>query len=148
MVRRSTTSENLKLEHIPLADVRVAYEHIESDLHKVREKSYADWIPADVYASLRKAESDLHIGYMKDEYVGFLVTSFTTDSGGEPVLSIWAGYQKSGYNFLEEAMKRMDSIADEFNMTAIEFASSREGWSRLGEKLGYNKVCSLYRKET
>ena len=146
MVRRSTIN-GVVFEHIPVEDVRVAYERIEQDLHKIRKKSYADWIPADVYASLKKAESDLHIGYIKDEYVGFLVTCFTVDSGGEPVLSIWAGYQKPGYTFLEEAMDKMNKIAEKFNVTAIEFASSRKGWGKLANKLGYDMVCNLYRKE-
>ena len=47
MVRRSTIN-GVVFEHIPVVDVRVAYERIEQDLHKIKKKSYADWIPADL----------------------------------------------------------------------------------------------------
>ena len=50
MARRSTIN-GVVFEHIPVEDVRVAYERIEQDLHKVRKKTYADWIPADIYAA-------------------------------------------------------------------------------------------------
>ena len=50
-------------EYIPLEDVKVAYNTIEPDLRKVAAKSYADWIPADVYAALRKGSSELYMVY-------------------------------------------------------------------------------------
>ena len=147
MGRRSTTNGKLTLEHIPLEDIRCAYVRIEEGLHEITKKTYADWIPADVYASLKAGNSDVHIGYIKDEYAGFMVTSFTTDSGGEPVLFIWTGYQKPGYCFMEEAFGIMDKIAEEFNTTAIEFSSSRNGWKTIAKNLGYEMVTQLYRKE-
>ena len=58
MVRRSTIN-GVVFEHIPVEDVRVAYERIEQDLHKIRKKSYADWIPADIYAALKNGKTDL-----------------------------------------------------------------------------------------
>ena len=62
MVRRSTIN-GVVFEHIPVVDVRVAYERIEQDLHKIKKKSYADWIPADLYAALKAGNADLFIGF-------------------------------------------------------------------------------------
>ena len=42
---------------------------------------------------------------------------------------------------------QLDKIAEEFNTTAIEFSSSRNGWKKIAKNLGYEMVTQLYRKE-
>ena len=146
MVRRSTIN-GVVFEHIPVEDVRVAYERIEQDLHKIRKKSYADWIPADIYAALKSGNADLFMGYKKKYYVGFVVTSFIQDAGGQPTLFLWAMYQNPGFNDKDNGFIFLDTVAEEFNVSAIEFHSSRKGWTRAAKKHGYEVVTQVYKKE-
>ena len=146
MVRRSTIN-GVVFEHIPVEDVRVAYERIEQALHKIRKKSYADWIPADIYAALKSGNADLFMGYKKKYYAGFIVTSFIQDAGGQPTLFLWAMYQNPGFNDKDNGFIFLDTVAEEFNVSAIEFHSSRKGWARAAKKHGYEVITQIYRKE-
>ena len=49
---KSWTIKDTVFEYIPKEDIKAAYSNIEQDLKRVTQKSYADWIPADVYLSL------------------------------------------------------------------------------------------------
>ena len=146
MVRRSIIN-GVVFEHIPVEDVRVAYERIEQDLHKIRKKSYADWIPADIYAALKSGNADLFIGYEKEYYAGFIITSFIQDAGGQPTLFLWATYQNPGFKHKDNGFIFLDKMAEEFNISAIEFHSSRKGWGWASKKHGYEIVTQVYRKE-
>ena len=146
MVRRSTIN-GVVFEHIPVEDVRVAYERIEQALHKIRKKSYADWIPADIYAALKSGNADLFMGYKKKYYAGFIVTSFIQDAGGQPTLFLWATYQNPGFKHKDNGFIFLDKVAEEFNVSAIEFHSSRLGWTRAAKKHGYEVVAQVYKKE-
>jgi len=146
MVRRSTIN-GVVFEHIPVEDVRVAYERIEQDLHKIRKKSYADWIPADIYAALKIGNADLFIGYEKDYYAGFIITSFIQDSGGQPTLFLWATYQNPKFNHKDNGFIFLDKLAEECNVSAVEFHSSRKGWTKAAKRHGYEPVTQVYRKE-
>ena len=146
MVRRSTIN-GVVFEHIPVEDVRVAYERIEQDLHKIRKKSYADWIPADIYAALKTGSADLFIGYDKDYYAGFIVTSSIQDAGGQPTLFLWATYQNPKFNHKDNGFIFLDKLAEECNVSAVEFHSSRKGWTKAAKRHGYEPVTQVYRKE-
>jgi hypothetical protein len=146
MVRRSTI-DGVVFEHIPVEDVRYAYERIEQDLHKIRKKTYADWIPADIYAALKIGNADLFIGYDREYYAGFIITSFIEDASGQPTLFLWAAYQNPAYGHKDRGFIFLDNLAEEFNVSAIEFSSSRKGWARAAKKYGYEPVTEIYRKE-
>ena len=146
MVRRSTIN-GVVFEHIPVEDVRVAYERIEQDLHKIRKKSYADWIPADIYAALKVGNADLFIGYEKDYYAGFIITSFVQDGSGQPVLFLWATYQNPEFKHKDNGFIFLETLAEECNVSAVEFHSSRKGWAKTAKKHGYEPVAQVYRKE-
>ncbi len=146
MVRRSTIN-GVVFEHIPVEDVRVAYGRIEQDLHKIRKKAYADWIPADIYAALKIGNADLFIGYDKDYYAGFIVTSFIQDEGGQPTLFLWATYQNPEFKHKDNGFIFLDKLAEECNVSAVEFHSSRKGWTKAAKRHGYEPVTQVYRKE-
>ena len=146
MVRRSTIN-GVVFEHIPVEDVRVAYERIEQDLHKIRKKSYADWIPADIYAALKNGKTELFIAYEKEHYVGFIITSLVRDSGGQPVLFLWAEDQDSKFKNRDNGLVFMSNLAEELKVSAIEFSSTRKGWTRAAKIHGYEPVTQIYRKE-
>ena len=120
---------------------------IEADLRTVMRKSYSDWIPADVYASLREGKAELVVAYKKEQYAGFLVLSMLNDFSGEKKLFIWVAYANPKYNIVAETFKFLDNIAENSNLIAIEFDSSRSGWMRTAKQHGYEAITRTYRKE-
>jgi len=147
MVRRSTINGTI-FEYIPLEDIRCAYERIEQDLHKVKEKAYVDWIPADVYATLKVGNADLFIGYEKDNYVGFFIISILKNAGGEPYLFLWIGYSAKFKSELKDnGFLFLDKLAEEYKVSSIEFSSGRLGAERSSRKHGYKEIARTYRKE-
>jgi hypothetical protein len=146
MVQRLTIN-GISVEATPIEEVRCAYERIESDLNIIRKKSYSDWIPADVYLSLRTGRSTLYMFYKEDSYVGFLVCSISTDTSGELTLFVWATYQKPEYNYIEVGFEVLDKLALEKNAKAIEFHTSRPGWEKTAGAQGFKLTSYIYKKE-
>lgn len=145
MVWRSTTSA-LVLDWVPEAKLREAYERIENDLQYIREKSYADWIPADIYALLKSREADLYVAFEQDKYVGFLVVSLTKNKSGGSTLYIWATYQDPKCSHSKDGFLFLDQLAQKLDVSAIEFQSSRSGWGRVVKKYGFEEIGTIYRK--
>ena len=144
---RSSIINEVAFEAIPTEDVRAAYTNIEADLRTVMRKSYSDWIPADVYASLREGKAELVVAYKKEQYAGFLALSMLNDFSGEKKLFIWVAYANPKYNIVAETFKFLDNIAENSNLIAIEFDSSRSGWMRTAKQHGYEAITRTYRKE-
>ena len=146
MVQRLTIN-GISVEAIPIEEVRCAYERIEPDLNTIRKKSYSDWIPADIYLSLRNERSTLYMFYKEDLYVGFIVCSISTDKSGELTLFVWASYQKPEYNYLNAIFKFLEKVADDMKAVAIEFDSNRKGWEKIAPLHDFNLVTQTYRRE-
>ena len=144
---KSWTINGKVFEYIPLEDVKVAYNTIEPDLRKVAEKSYADWIPADVYAALRKGSSELYMVYEDNYYAGFVIVSILDDAGGEKTLYIWVAYSRPGYNIIGAGVEFLEGLIQNTSITGMEFHSDRSGWSRAAKKHGFKAVTTVYRKE-
>ena len=147
MVKSWTTNDGTVFEHIPLEDVKVAYNTIEKDLKKVTLKTYSDWIPADVYVSLRRAEADLYMAYKDEYYVGFFVTTIVRDFGGEKILFVWVAYSNPKYDNTEAGFEFLETLSKELDTTEIEFHSSRSGWAKKAEAYGYMPVMQVFKKE-
>tara|TARA_R100000458_G_scaffold53886_1_gene56517 strand:- start:6334 stop:6777 length:444 start_codon:yes stop_codon:yes gene_type:complete len=146
MVQRLTI-DGISIEEIPQDEVRYSFEKIEPHLKKIIKKSYSDWIPSDVYLSLRDEESDLYMFYDEDIYIGFIITQFIKNRSGEGTLFIWASYQKPEYNYRDIGFTFVDKLAEQLNAVAIEFASSRQGWKTEAPKAGYELISYTFRKE-
>jgi len=147
VMAKSWTIRNTVFEYIPVEDVRVAYKNIEDDLERVTSKSYADWIPADVYAALRNGSSELYMAYEKDYYAGFVIVSILNDSGGEKTLYIWVAYSVPKYNIIGAGVEFLEELIQNTAITGMEFHSNRPGWTRLANKHGFKAVTTIFKKE-
>lgn len=146
-MERSLTIRGVVFDAIPPEKIKAAYNIIEKDLQKVISKSYSDWIPADVYSSLRNKNSELVVAYEEENYAGFLVLSILNEFGGEKKLFVWVAYANPEYNIAEETFDFLSRAAKNSNLVAIEFDSSRSGWMRVAKQQGYKAISTTYRKE-
>jgi len=146
MVQRLTIN-GVSVEAIPASEVGYAYTTIEPDLQVIRNKSYSDWIPADIYLALRNSSATLYMFYKKDAYIGFVVCSIISDPSGEPTLFVWATYQKPEYNYVKAGFDFLDKLALEKNVRTIEFHTSRPGWAKTATTNGFKLTSYVYKKE-
>ena len=144
---KSWTIKDTVFEYIPKEDIKAAYSNIEQDLKRVTQKSYADWIPADVYAALRDGSSELYMAYKKDYYAGFVIVSVINDAGGEKTLHIWVAYSRPGYNIIGAGVEFLEELVKNTSITGMEFHSNRLGWSKTANLHGFKAVTTVYKKE-
>src|SRR3546814_17670238 len=62
---------------VPPAALRQHWPRILSSLCAVRAKTDNDWIPEDVYHSIKSGESACHLAYDGERYVGLLVSKIS-----------------------------------------------------------------------
>jgi predicted AlkP superfamily pyrophosphatase or phosphodiesterase len=147
MVERLTIRD-VCFETIPVKELRYNFSLIENDLFSIKAKSICDWSIADIYTSLKDGDSQLHLMYKEDEYVGFLVTQLLeNDLSKERTLHVWATFAKSEYNCRQEGFDFLDVLAENKEANLIEFSTSRTGWEKIGPMFGFDLVSYLYRKE-
>tara|TARA_Y100000361_G_scaffold77216_1_gene68335 strand:+ start:352 stop:774 length:423 start_codon:yes stop_codon:yes gene_type:complete len=137
----------VKFSKIHVDDLQFVYGYLEEKLKYITEKSYSDWVPADVYVALKTKEADLYIAYEKDKDVGFMVTATQQNHGSKPTLYVWAAYQDPKYGYTKNGFDLLEKLAEELQADNIEFQTSRKGWSKIAPKYGYKLVSYVYRKD-
>jgi hypothetical protein len=147
MVERLTI-DGASFETIPVDELKYNFALIENDLFKIKQKSFTDWNVADVYTSLQNNISKLHIIYSEDKYGGFLITQVIShELTGETILHVWATYSKSEYNYKKAGFLFLDQLAEKLDVDAIEFVTSRAGWSQIAPMYGFDLLTYTYRKD-
>ena len=121
------------------------WDHVRQGLMKVQEAG-DDWIPEDVYKSIKDGLSQLHIGYIEDQYKGFIVTQQIPSYKGLK-LHIWAVYSegKSEEHLLDLALPQVEQWAINIKAHKITFSSKRKGW--IKNQLGFKPTVTFYEKE-
>ena len=120
--------------HVPPSDLHRHWQYVKEGLKKVKQKSYSNWIPEDVYSALRNGTSTLHLFNG-----GFLVLTPQNDFDGV-TLFVWIAYGEG--DVWKKHAPEVEQMAKNMNAKRIRFHSSRDGWGRR-----YKKVASIYEKE-
>ena len=112
---------------------------VKEGLGKIKQTAQDDWLPEDVYTSVRNDTAHL---YFTQAHDGFVVVNLLSgyDGGGE--MHVWCAYGED-VDLLQES-KELDEVARELGCKRITFFSARKGWAR--NKIGYEEVHTLYRK--
>lgn len=110
------------------------------------KKAGDDWIPEDIYKSIKDGLSQLHMGYVDGLYKGFIVTQQIPGYKGLK-LHIWAVYSNGSTeeNLLDLALPQVEGWAENIKATKITFSSNRKGWEK--NKLGFKPTVTTYVKD-
>ena len=122
------------MRYVPPSELHRYWESIKKGLVKVLHKSQADWIPEDVFCSLRNGTSTLHVFN-----TGFVVLTPKNDFGGV-TLFVWVAFGKG--DVFEEQMPEIRKIAANMGARRIRFESSRPGWAKR-----FKYVTTVYEEE-
>lgn len=136
-----------ELIYIHPNDLKTVWEQVRNGLCAIQTKAHEDWLPEDVYASLKANTSTLHVSYLGGEYEGFIVLS-KVDGYQGPAMHIWCGYSIAhDYSMLEVHTDFIEQCAKNIGAKTITFSSPRKGWERHGLKLGFRPKTMVYEKE-
>src|SRR3546814_15917399 len=85
------------------ATLRQHWPRILSSLCAVRAKTDNDWIPEDVYHSIKSGESACHLAYDGERYVGLLVSKISVaEFSGTRSLFVWIAPNEGSVDVLDE----------------------------------------------
>lgn len=137
----------LKLEFIHPNNLGKYWDIVKEGLGKVRSHGGDSWREEDVYMSCKNGQSTLHIGYVNDEYKGFIVLTPSQSFDG-PILHIWATYSDArDFCVFTEGIEYIKNCAKQINAVRITFLSPRIGWEKYGVKLGFKPRTTQFAME-
>ncbi|MGZ5053317.1 MAG: hypothetical protein ACXWAT_00080 [Methylobacter sp.] len=100
--------------------------------------------PEDVYHEIKKGDAKLLIGTINNVYQGFFVVKITTYPDGAG-LHLWTAHNAGkDKDFLANFFKVIDQIATLAGVMRVSYSSSRNGWGKVSNKLGYKPVASIH----
>lgn len=137
-------------------------------LDAIVQKVHPDWIPEDVYVSLRANNAQAYIIYGEGTPVGFLIAYLERRSFNNALdLFIWAGWslpmkememlgfnagqtlmiEQYAVNHLRTLAQQQGEAKPEDKIRKIMYLSPRPGMSRRAEKWGFHKTLVRYELE-
>lgn len=128
----------LQIAPVVPAVVNVIWETVEDDLKACIEHDFHDVRIEDVYTALRVGAARLHMGYVRKQYVGCLVTQEIVDPySGVPMLHLWLVHgQLRG----EQGLPYVEELAREIGAKRITFSAPRESYARWARPHGFKLV--------
>lgn len=142
------TVSNFWTEEVPLSGLPSAYTLIERSLQRLSEKQKADWIPAQFYRLLHAGDSSLLLILNSDRLVGFYISSIGTDKiSGRRLYEIQALSIFESGPYLQEVERDIIRRATSLACDRIVFSSSRAGFAKRMNELGWTVESVCYSKE-
>ncbi len=112
-------------------DLHTVWGTVKVGLEVVKRRTGEQWIPEDVYASLKAGSSQL---FMVDD--GFAILQQTRNEWtNEPCLHIWIAFHMKHEDISEEVHSNLRKIAHNIGAKSITFTSPRRWERRSGAKI-------------
>lgn len=127
-----------KLRFIHPDDLSYVWELIRPGLLACKRYSTdEDWLPEDIYASIKSNTVTLHLGETEGgDYLGFIIL-MPLKVWGMPVLHIWCCYNASRIDLFRAFDADLVRCARAIGATKIKFQSPRRGWARRLAAFGF-----------
>lgn len=136
----------LKLTPIVSERLHEVWPQILPGLERVREHTDGYWLPEDVYHAIRAGSSTLHLGYIDDAYVGFLVLTLIQHFDGR-VIHVWCAYSNGECDdIVMRTLPELEAHARKENAKRLTMWSERR-WDRKLKPFGFEPTHTEYVKE-
>jgi hypothetical protein len=125
-------------------DLSFEWERVRAGLAEVKKHTSDDWLPEDVYMSVRQGHAALYVGEDDHgDYLGFLVMRLTNGFHSSS-LEIWCAYAATKRPLMARFFPEIQKIAKQAGAGRITFLSAREEWLVAGRRLGFKPVQMKY----
>lgn len=125
------------MRFVPAEQLRGEWERVRAGLVKVQEHSADDWLPEDIYMSLKTGNSSLHIAEDGNgDYLGFLILQLLPTFHSKK-LHVWCAYSNDGKPLLRTFLRALREMATHAGATKITFSSPRDEWLSVGKRGGF-----------
>lgn len=132
------------LRPIEAKDLSFEWERVRAGLLVVKQATTDDWLPEDVYMSLRQGGATLYMGEDDDgDYLGFLVLKLLPLFHGSKV-EIWCAYSATKRPLMRTFWPQIQVLAKQVGAQKITFASARSEWGAGAKRLGFNPAQTTY----
>lgn len=125
-------------------DLHLEWERVRAGLVEVKKATSDDWLPEDVYMSIRQGGAVLWTG--EDEgggYLGFVVLKLVP-SWHAATLEIWCAYSASNTPLLARFWPEIQAIGKNAGANVIGFGSARPEWQQVATRLGFKPKQTHY----
>lgn len=125
------------MRYIPPDDLIFEWEHVRAGLLEVKKHSAEDWLPEDVYMSIKLGQASLHMAEDKEGgYLGFMVLQLLPTYHGKK-LHVWCAYGNNNQPVLRLFLNEMKTLAKNAGAKEITFTSPRDEWLAVGKRGGF-----------
>jgi len=122
------------------------WQTIKAGLVETAEKAPGGWTPQSVFLQLVHGEATLHLVIVEKYYRGFIITKMLETAIGKKLL-IWILHGDGSGAVMTDNMDQIREWAQNIGAKNIQFQSNRKGWERVGAKLGFVPVMTIYESE-
>ena len=132
------------LRPIAPKDLCFEWERVRAGLVEVKKATTDDWLPEDVYMSLKSGGATLYVG--EDEagdYLGFVVLRYVPTFHGAR-LEVWCAHAASNTPLLARFWPEIQAVATQAGAGVIGFSSARPEWQSVAERLGFAAKQTTY----
>lgn len=120
------------------------WERIRAGLLEVQKNSVEDWLPEDVYMSLKTNNSALYIEEDQDgQYLGFFIAQVLPTFHGKR-LHVWCAHSATGKPLLRVFLRSIRELAEQVGTSKITFTSPRSEWQSVSGRGGFKAAQTTY----
>jgi hypothetical protein len=132
------------LRPIPPKDLIFEWERVRAGLVEVKKATTDDWLPEDVYMSIKQGGAALYIGESdQGGYLGFVVLRLVPTFHSSK-LHIWAAHSATSIPMMTRFLPEIEAVASAAGAASIFFESARLEWARVADRLGFRARQTSY----
>ncbi len=132
------------MRYISPDDLIFEWERVRAGLLEVQKNSGDDWLPEDVYSTLKGGHSSLHIAEDKHgDYLGFVVLQLLPTFHGKR-LHVWCAYSATNRPLLRILLAGLRDMAKNAGAYKITFSSAREEWFDACKRGGFEPTQTTF----
>jgi hypothetical protein len=132
---------------VPPDQLIYEWERVRAGLLRVQENSVEDWIPEDIYMSLKLNNSALYLIEDKaGDYLGFMILQVLPTFHAKR-LHVWCGYSTNEQPLLRIFLREVKEIAKQCGCKSVTFTSPRDEWEKVAGRGGFKGRQTTYELE-
>lgn len=135
------------MRHIPAQDLIYEWERVRAGLLEVQKHSVEDWLPEDVYMTIKQGGATLWMAEDEQgDYLGFVILQVIPTFHSKR-LHVWCAYGNNNRPVLRRFLGEIKELAKQAGARKITFLSPRDEWLAVGKRGGFKPTQTTFELE-